>query len=115
MIGREGDHVEVIGCAFRNIRLCSRLRREGLLEDMSVRKFAHLALAAALTVSSAVGAATLFPTNAAAFEQPWLIITYVSGGKPVGNTQVFCDSPDITQGDTTNYDNIVYTYYFMCP
>lgn len=80
-----------------------------------MKKLAHLALAAALMASSAVGAATLLPTTAVAMEQPWLIITYVSGGKPVGNTKVFCNGPDVSSGDTTNYDDVVYTYYFMCP
>lgn len=80
-----------------------------------MKKLVHLALAAALMTSSAAGIATLFPTSAVAMEQPWLIVTYVSDGKPVGNTQVFCNSPDVTWGDTTNYDSVVYTYYFMCP
>lgn len=80
-----------------------------------MKKLAHLALAAALMASSAVGAATLFPTSAAAMEEPWLIITYVRNGQPVGNTQVFCNSDPVTWGDTTNYDNVVYTYYYMCP
>ena len=80
-----------------------------------MKTLAHLALAAALTTSSAAGAATLFPTSAVAQEQPWLIITYVRDGMPVGNTQVFCNDPEITSGDTTNYDDVVYTYYFMCP
>ncbi|MNE33120.1 hypothetical protein D3C80_1267680 [compost metagenome] len=83
-----------------------------------MKKLVHVALAAALVASSAVGAATLFPANveAAAFtEEPWAILTYVRDGKPVGNTQVFCNSPDITWGDTTNYDYTVWTTYFMCP
>ena len=80
-----------------------------------MKKFVHLALAAALMTSSAVGAATLFPTNAFAAEQPWLMITYLSGGQPVGNTRVFCNSPEITSGNTTTYDSVHYTYYFMCP
>ncbi|MEG1452919.1 hypothetical protein [Brevundimonas sp.] len=80
-----------------------------------MKKIAHIALALALTTSSAVGAAALFPTNAIAMEKPWMIFTYLRGGSPVGNTQVFCNSPDINSGDTSNYDNIVYTTYFMCP
>ena len=80
-----------------------------------MKKLAHLALAAALMTSSAAGAATLFPTSAVAVERPWLTVTYVSGGHPVGNTQIFCDGPDVTYGDTTNYDNVVYTWHFMCP
>lgn len=80
-----------------------------------MKKLAHIALAAAMMASSAVGAATLMPTNAVAMEQPWMIVTFLRAGKPVGNIQVFCNSPDITSGDTTNYDNIVYTTYFMCP
>lgn len=80
-----------------------------------MKKLAHLALAAALMTSSAVSAVTFFPTQAAAAEQPWLMITYLSGGQPVGSTQVFCNSPDVNYGDTTNYDNVHYTYYFMCP
>lgn len=80
-----------------------------------MKKLAHLALAAALMTSSAVSVATLFPTHAVAAEQPWLMITYLSGGKPVGSTRVFCNSPDVNSGETTNYDSIHYTYYFMCP
>ncbi|MNY16315.1 hypothetical protein D3C86_1495750 [compost metagenome] len=83
-----------------------------------MKKFVHIALAGALTASSAVGAATLFPATveAAAFtEEPWAILTYVRNGQPVGNTQVFCDGSDITWGDTTNYDYTVWTTYFMCP
>lgn len=81
-------------------------------------KLVHLALAAALTASSAVGAATLYPTRveaAVAMEEPWAILTYVRNGQPVGNTQVFCDGTDVTWGDTTNYEYTVWTTYFMCP
>lgn len=77
-------------------------------------KLVHLALAAAMLSSSAVGAATLAPTQAQA-ERPWLIITYFRNGQNVGNTQVFCNSPDVNFGDTTNFDNTHYDYYFMCP
>jgi len=80
-----------------------------------VAKLAHIALAAALLTSSAVGGSALFPTAAVAQEQPWMTITYVRNGLPVGNTQVFCESPAITWGDTTNYDYIHYAYHFMCP
>ncbi|MFN3838681.1 MAG: hypothetical protein ACK4MI_13305 [Brevundimonas sp.] len=80
-----------------------------------MKNLAHLALAAALMTSSAVGAATLAPSPAEAAEKPWLIITYLRNGQPVGNTQVFCDSPDVDFGDTSNYDNTHYDYYFMCP
>lgn len=48
-------------------------------------------------------------------ESPWLIITYLRDGQPVGNTQVFCNSPEIHTGDTTNYHTTHYQYYFMCP
>lgn len=83
-----------------------------------MKKFVHLALAAALVASSAVGAVALYPTSveaAVTAEKPWAILTYVRNGQPVGNTQVFCNSPDITWGDTTNYDYTVWTTYFMCP
>lgn len=82
---------------------------------MLVKKFTHLALAAAMLASSAVGAATLAPTDAVAMEQPWMIITYLRDGKQVGSTQVFCNSPDINFGDTTNYHTTHVQYYFMCP
>ncbi|WP_295175026.1 hypothetical protein [uncultured Brevundimonas sp.] len=78
-------------------------------------RLVHLALAAAMLTSSVVGAATLAATQAEAAERPWLIITYLRNGQNVGNTQVFCNSPDVNFGDTTNYDNTHYDYYFMCP
>lgn len=80
-----------------------------------MRKLVHLALAAALMTSSAIGASTLFPNRAEAAERPWLIVTYLRSGQPVGNTQVFCESAPVDSGDTTNYDNVHYSYYFMCP
>lgn len=80
-----------------------------------MKKFIHLALAAALMTSSAVGAATFVPTQAQAAERPWLIMTYIKNGQNVGNTQVFCESPAVDFGDTSNYDYIHYDYYFMCP
>lgn len=80
-----------------------------------MKKLAHLALAAALMTSSAIGAATLVPSAAEAAEKPWLVITYLRNGQPIGNTQVFCESPAVDFGDTTNYDNTHYAYYFMCP
>lgn len=87
-----------------------------LLRDYaSMKRLLHFALAAALTASSAIGAASLSPSRAEAAEQPWLIITYLRNGHPVGNTQIFCESPAIDFGDTTNYDNTHYAYYFMCP
>lgn len=76
-----------------------------------MKKLTHLALAAALMASSVSVAAT----SASAAEKPWLIVTYVSNGYPVGNTQAFCDGSEITTGNTINYDNIVRTYYYMCP
>lgn len=83
-----------------------------------MKKLAHLALAAALMASSAVGAATLIPTSAsaaAAMEEPWAVITYIRGGQPVGYTELYCSSPDVSWGDTTNYDYSVWTTYSMCP
>lgn len=80
-----------------------------------MKKITHLALAAAMLASSAAGAATLMPTSAVAMESPWLIITYLRDGQPVGNTQVFCNSPEIHTGDTTNYHTTHLQYYFMCP
>lgn len=80
-----------------------------------MKKFTHLALSAAMLASSAAGAATLVPTSAAAMERPWLIITYLRNGQSVGNTQVFCNGPEIKTGDTTNYHTTKYKYYFMCP
>lgn len=80
-----------------------------------MKKLVHIALSAAMLTSTAAGAVALIPSSAAAMEQPWMIVTFLRGGKPVGNIQVFCNSPDIISGDTTNYDNIVYTTYFGCP
>ena len=83
-----------------------------------MKKLVHLALAAAVLASSTVGATTLIPTSASAavvMEEPWAIITYIRGGQPVGYTEVFCNSPDVSRGDTTNYDYSVWTTYFMCP
>lgn len=48
-------------------------------------------------------------------KEPWAIITYIRDGQPVGYTEVFCSSPDVSWGDTTNYDYSVWTTYFMCP
>ena len=80
-----------------------------------MKKFTHLALAAAMLASSAVGAATLAPTSAAAEEQPYFVVTYLRNGYPVGNTQYFCNSPEIHYGDTTNYDSTHHAYFYMCP
>jgi hypothetical protein len=80
-----------------------------------MRKLAHFAFAAAVMASAVTGAATVFPTSAAAQEQPWATVTYFSGGRPVGTAEWYCSGDVIYNGQTTNYDYETYAYHFMCP
>lgn len=80
-----------------------------------MKTIARLAAAAAMALATVSGTAIASPATAATQEQPWATIGYLVGGQLVGGALLFCDGSTESWGNTTTYDNAVYSYYYMCP